>query len=146
MVVAMVALSQPILAQDEASVDPSGAIPTIDGPVRQCEIVASEDGQGPNAGTCIAATQQLLDALDGVEPAASDQTIADFVVAIVPLVQDDVCDEADDEVARAIRLAAAESSSPDQVGRLLEIADTVAACEGSETAEIVPDPDPASAA
>ncbi len=143
---AAIAFCQPVMAQEQASVDPSGVVPAIEGPVGQCELVASENGEGPNSGACISATQGLLGALEGLDPATSDQTITDFVVAIVPLVQNDVCDQADDEIAEAIRLAAAQSSSPDQVGRLLEIADTIAACEVSETAEIVPDPEPASAA
>lgn len=144
--IATMAFILPAAAQDQASVDASGVIPSIDPSVRQCEIVAAENGEGPIAGACIAATKQLMDALQAVDDATSDQTITDFVVAIVPLIQDEVCDAADDEIARAIRLAAAEASSAEQTARLVEIADTIEACDGAVTAEIVPDPDPASAA
>ena len=52
-------------------------------------------------------------------------------------------------IAQAIRLASTKASDPEQVKRLIEIADTVEACTSSATAAIepeAPEPVPASAA
>jgi len=143
----VIGLSLPAIAQEQAAIDPTAPLPTIDNAVGQCQIVATgSDDDTSISGLCIAATEQLLDGLEGRDPAVVDQTITDLVVAIAPLVQDETCNAGDEEIAQAVRLAAAASSTPEQTARLIEIAETIEACEVSQTAQTEPDPDPASAA
>jgi hypothetical protein len=122
---ALMGLSTSAYAQT-ASVDSSG----VGGVVRQCEIVSRTNSQ---LGTCVGSTGSFL---DGVGAAALEDTVADLVLQLVPLAIDDpACDEIDDEIARAIRLAATYSSG-DQAARLLEIADAVDNCDDSLTAAV----------
>lgn len=126
------------VAQETALVDPDAALPQIQPVVGQCEIVATDpQGGDPAAGVCITATRGYLSALKGRDPAEADQAIADLVLALAPLAQlSESCDVFDDEVAAAIREAAALSSSPDQQGRLLEISQTIDDCALDATAEV----------
>lgn len=132
-----------VLGQDTALVDPAAAVaaPDIPAVVTQCQLVAAgDDDDNSNSGLCLNATQSFLDGLAGGAPDAVDQQIAELVVALVPLVSDDnQCNAADDEVARAVTLASTYSSSPEQAQQLVDIADTVAACDGGATAAVLPD-------
>lgn len=133
----------PAFAQDTANVEAPGSVAALDVPyvVGQCELVAgqSEDSNSYD-GACISATQAFLDGLVG-DPADVDASITNLVVAIAPLVQDETCNNADEEIAQAIRLASTRASDPEQVTRLIEIADTVAACVETDTAAIEAEPD-----
>jgi hypothetical protein len=147
---AVAAAAAPAFAQSTAVVDPAAPVPgiSVQQVVAQCELVAADSGTSAS-GQCVGSTQTFLDGLAAAEPAVRDQNITDLVVAIAPLVQDDVCNAADEEVAQAIRLASTKASDPEQVKRLIEIADTVEACTSSATAAIepeAPEPVPASAA
>ncbi len=126
------------LAQETALADPSAPIPAIQPVVGQCEIVAADPERADAAaGICVTATQSFIAALQGRTPAESDQAIADLVLALAPLSQqDETCDVFDDEIAAAIRLAASASSDPEQATRLTEIAQTIDECEAGSTAAI----------
>ncbi len=151
---AIAAAAVPALAQETAVVDPSAATPalSVQQVVTQCELVAADSGGGTSvSGVCLSSTQTFLDGLAGAEPAVLDQNITDLVVAIAPLVEDDICNAADEEIAQAVRLASTKASDPEQVGRLVAIAETVEACTNAATAAIEPEPEvpvarPASAA
>jgi hypothetical protein len=149
---AVAALTLPTvgLAQDTASLGPSASVNDIPGVVRDCQLVAGSEDDSSLQGVCIGATQSYLDSLDGQDVATVDQNITDLVVALVPLAQEDeACNALDDEVAQAIRLASARVSDAEQIARLVEIADTVAACDLGSTAaieEVPPVGDPASPA
>jgi len=153
---ALAAAAAPAFAQATAVVDPTATTPaavlSMQQVVTQCELVAADSGGDASpSGQCLSSTQTFLDGLAGAEPAVVDQNITDLVVAIAPLVQDDICNAADEEIAQAIRLASTKASDPEQVSRLVAIAETVEACAASETAAIEPEPEvpaatPASAA
>lgn len=146
-ILAAAAFSTAGFAQEQAAVDPTVPLPSVTDVVGQCEIVAADAGGAASAsGLCLTATESFLAALEGRDPAVIDQSLTDLVVAIAPLVQDDVCNEADEEVAQAIRLASTMASTPEQIAQLADIADTVAACEGTTAAVEAPEGDPASAA
>jgi hypothetical protein len=142
--------SGPVFGQDIAAVDPTGPVTDIPGVVKNCELVAGAVDDTSFKGICIGATQKYLDGLVGQDPAAIDQNITDLVLALAPLAQnDEACNALDDEVAQAIRLASTRASTPDQVARLVEIADTIAACDAGTTAaigDLPPGGDPASPA
>jgi hypothetical protein len=130
-------------SQEVANVNPDMSIADIPGVVKQCQIVADAEKAGDNSprGKCIGATQSFLDALKAVNPALSDddfdQRIADLVVALVPLAQqDEACNAVDDEVARAIKLASTYSRTKEQTDQLVSISETVAACTADQTAAI----------
>lgn len=137
-------------AQETAALDPTATTPAainIPDVVKQCELVAAaEEGSTGIAGACVGSTQTFIDGLTGRDSASVDQAITDLVVAIAPLVQDETCNWADEEIAQAIRLASTKASTPEQIAQLAEIADTVAACDNASTAEIAPEEIPASAA
>ena len=134
------------LPQETAAVDPAAPLATLGASdvVTQCQLVAADDNDEVS-GACLSSTQTFLDGLQG-EPTETDAQIVDLVVELVPLVQDDVCNSADEEIAQAVRLASERVTDPEQAARLVDIADTVASCEQTETAAIVADAVPASAA
>ncbi len=139
LMLAVTALSIPAaaMAQDTAALGQTGSVSDIPGVVKNCELVAGAEADDSLRGICIGATQSYLDSLAGLDAVVVDQNVTDLVVALVPLAQDDeACNALDDEVAQAIRMASARVSDPEQVARLIEIADTVAACEPGGTAAL----------
>ena len=136
-IVALAGFATPALAQDTAAVDPDVTTGALGVPevTAQCQLVADDT----SSGVCLSSTQAFLDGLTG-DPAANDQAIGDLVAAIVPLIQDDVCNAADEEIAQAVRLAAARATDAEQIAELNSIADEVEACEIEETADIGPNP------
>ena len=148
--VAAFALPAAALAQNTAALGPSASVSDIPGVVRNCQLVAGAETDEALRGICIGATQSYLDTLIGLDATTIDQDVTDLVVALVPLAQqDEACNALDDEVAQAIRLASARVSDPEQMARLIEIADTVAACEPGSTAalgDLAPAGNPASPA
>jgi hypothetical protein len=124
-------------AQTISVITPSVSTLDLDGVVAQCTIVANSNGSGGTAGLCIGATSSFLEAMKTSDPGVLDQIVTDLVVRLVPLAQEDeACDIVDDEVARAIRLAATYATTSDQALRLNDIAEAIAACAGGATAAI----------
>jgi hypothetical protein len=114
-------------AQDVAAVDPTVTLPSIDAVYKPCEIVSMNPGDGDvTDGICIGATQTYLAALEGLPVDSKDKAISDMVFRIAPLAQaDGVCNKFDDEVAAAVRLAAAATTNPELLAQLIEIAQTI---------------------
>src|SRR5690349_18434281 len=124
-----------------AAVDPSAPISSLDTVVSNCALVASTQvrDSSPNEGDCINSTTAFLTTLDSqsLSDAAFDQQIADLVLELIPLARDDEgCDAFDDEVARAIRLAATYAKTDEQRAQLITLSETVAACDYGDTADI----------
>jgi hypothetical protein len=87
------------------------------GVVNVCEDVASS---GVSTGACVGATGNFLSGLSG----NNDDAVADLVAQLVALAAvDPACTDADDEIARAIRLAA--TYSPSAALRILALAEGV---------------------
>lgn len=129
------------VAQDVAAVDPTVGLPGIQPVVGQCEIVAAAPETGdPTDGICIGATRSFVAGLAGLPVTEADQSIANLVLALAPLAQNDAtCNAFDDEIAEAIRFAGASASTPEQLAQLNEIAQTIDDCDDGVTAQI-PDP------
>jgi len=127
-------------AQETAAVDPSASVPSIQPTVGVCETVSkTPEIADPIAGQCVTSTGAYIASLKGLPPAASEQAIADLVVALAPLAQlgGPACDAYDDEIAAAIRMAATGSTNPEQVASLAEIAQTIDDCAVGETAALI---------
>ena len=132
-----------------AAVDPEVSVLDLNGVVANCELVAEtqKEDPNPNAGKCVGATQVFLDAAKASSPTgdALDQIIADLIDKLVPLAtEDESCNELDDEVARAIRLASSYATTKSQQEAILGIGDSVAECGGASTSAIIPEEVPAS--
>lgn len=133
---AMVALAV-VATPAFAALDMSSAT-TIPGVVDVCRVVASTETPDGNVnrGECINATEIFLESIKA-DQSTQDQQIADLIVLLVPLTQEDLeCDGLDDEVARAILLASTYSSTEEQKLQLVQLSDTVAACVDTGTAAI----------
>ena len=124
------------LAQDTAALSP--AIPSVNAVYDPCKVVSENPETADiESGICVGAAQDFLGALAGLDPAATDQALADAVVAIAPLaIQDELCNDVDDEIAAAIRILSTRSSTAAQTAQLEEIAATIDDCVPSATAAI----------
>lgn len=119
----------------------------IPGVLTICAPVISEEYNGDKDrwGECIAAVDGFLKGL-GAPSEAANSTIADLVVALTELYQNDKrCKIEDTELPQAIELAAQLSTDPVQQAQIIEISDTIKACEQFTTAAITAFPVPASA-
>lgn len=124
-----------------AAIDPAAILPEVQPVVTQCEIVAASR-DGASSGLCIGATQSMFNGLAKADPAVIDQKATDLVTAIAPLTQTDpACDERDDEIARAIRLASTYVSTPDQLKAFIDIAETIETCTINETSFVTVAPE-----
>lgn len=90
-------------------------------------------------GICVTATRALMVSLVPAPPSDErDQKLTDLVIALAelprPLRQQ--CEEYEDEIAEAIRIASTTTGNPDQAARFLEIADTLESCQSIQTAAI----------
>jgi hypothetical protein len=140
-----ICISSVATAQDVAAVDPAAAGPTVPGVVADCSASTNADGGVTVVDGCKMSTAAFLDAVRATDPAGLDQSVTDVVLAIVPLAQDDNCDAFDDEIAKAVRLAGTNGSSPEFIGQIDSIGIAVAACD-VETGAIGLDNDAASSA
>ncbi len=105
--------------------------------ISNCEKVASDHSIADAVnGICVGAARTFLDALKLETGPGSDQRIADMVVAVVPMSQDDICDEFDREVAQLARVSSESVSTPEQAESLLSIAQTIESCEPELTSAI----------
>ena len=132
--VGMVAL--PASAQTTALASLNTTVPDASGVVSQCQLVANSNDDTSASGLCIGATQGYLDGISGFDTTTRDENIAELAADLALLVQDGVCNSADDEVARSIRLLSTQSTDSDQIARLIELSDTVAACAEGGTAAL----------
>ena len=133
-------ISSAAVAQSTALADPNAPLPLIAPVYDNCVIVSGEPDRADVAnGICISSTRTYVGDLKGRDPAVIDQAIADLVLQIAPLAQNDqACNAFDDEVAEAIRYASGFVSTPEQIQQLVEIAQTISDCAQGQTAEIVP--------
>jgi len=119
------------------------AAPDIPGVIGVCAPVISEeyDGNKERWGQCVAAVQSFLDAI-GTPAASTDATVADLVIALTELYQDDLknCKEVETELPLAIRLAAERVTDEDQQAQIIEISTTIEDCAAFATAAILPAP------
>ena len=134
---AFVALSAPALAQDVAAVDPSVTLADVGGVISQCEVVAADPEIADSGnGICITATRSFLAAvLPGQE-----ESIQELVVKLLELSQlFPECDEFDDEIATAIREAAAKLPEGSEfLPDFLAAADTIEDCQVTNLGAIGP--------
>lgn len=108
----------------------------------QCKIVSDDPPIADReSGLCVTATRAFIAGI--TQPtAASDEVITDLVVKLaeLPWVVEDQCDEYDDEIPEAIRIASTALIDGKQAERLLEVADTMVEQCGTEgTASISAD-------
>lgn len=138
----LVFVASSAFGQDVAAVDPNATLPSIEPVMEPCRVVAADPESGdPAGGICVGATRTFLTGLDGLAVAESDQAITNLVVALTPLAQEDgVCNELDDEIAAAIRLASAAASTEAQQLQLAEIAQTITDDCATGTTAAVPTP------
>lgn len=129
--VAACTCEQPETAALDASLPPfdfASAPAGLGEVVQRCEQVAAMETPD---GSCIASTGGFLENLK-VQPVPApdlDQSVTDTVLALVPLIQGNrECSRFNDEVARAINLAATYASTPEQQEQVSQISDTIAAC------------------
>jgi hypothetical protein len=112
----------------------------IPGVISVCAPVISEqyDGDKDRWGTCVAAVQSFLDAI-GTPSATTDATVADLVVALTELYEDDLlnCRLVETELPQAILLAAERVTDEEQEAQIIEISATIADCAQFATAAIV---------
>lgn len=104
-----------------------------------CAPVISEEynGNKDRWGACINAVQEFLDAV-GTPSAATDATVADLVVALTELYQDNRnCKLVETELPQAIEIAAHRVTDEQQMAQILEISATIADCQQFRTAAIV---------
>lgn len=124
----LAAISFPALAQDTAAVDPNVPTPDLGPVVSACQTVAAAPELSSPNGPCISATRAFLGALPTPSPAA-DLEIQGLVVELLELSQlFPTCDTFDDELAAAIREAAAAMSDPDLRAQFLDAATSIDDC------------------
>jgi hypothetical protein len=130
-----------VFAQDVANVGPvsTAALPSFDPVVGRCEEVSQNpEIADRESGICVTATRAYIASLSGLSPSAVDQKLADLVIELAVLPVGGVqCEEFDDEIAEAIRIASTASADSEQRAQFLEIAATVIdQCGAGRTAAI----------
>lgn len=117
-----------------------GAPADIPGVITVCAPVISEQYSGDKDrwGTCVASVQAFLDAI-GTPSAPTDVTVADLVVALTELYQDDLanCRLVETELPQAVALAAQRVTNEEQQAQIVEISATIADCVRFTTAAVV---------
>ena len=115
------------------------ATPDIPAVISVCAPVISEqyDGETERWGACVNAVKTFLDAV-GAASSATDPTVADLVVALTELYQDDEsCKLHETELPEAIEVAANRVTNKEQTAQILEISATIKDCQQFATAAIV---------
>jgi hypothetical protein len=110
--------------------------PTPSGVVTTCETVSTQ--KTPN-GQCVTATQNFLGELKSasLSPSSTDDSIVDLVDKLGKIaLTRHVCDDANNEVAQAIKLAVGEVTDPDKKKAVTEIGDTIQACQFGQTSAL----------
>lgn len=109
----------------------------------QCKIVSDDPPIADmDIGICVTATRAYVAGIPQPKNAESDEAITELVVKLaeLPWVTEEQCDEFEEEIPEAIRIASAALVDDDQATRLLEVADTlVEQCGTGGTASISPD-------
>jgi hypothetical protein len=106
--------------------------PGVDAVVATCKsaaTTATSTGK-PTQTQCTVDATALLNSLKSstLSKQEQDKVVVDLIYALVPLTQDGVCNDFDNEVAQIVKFASALASDKDQTAQLLQISDTVATC------------------
>lgn len=109
----------------------------------QCKIVSDDPPIADmESGLCVTATRAYVAGIPQPLNAASDEAITELVVKLaeLPWVTEDECDEYEEEIPEAIRIASKALVDEKQATRLNEVADTmVEQCGTGVTASISAD-------
>jgi hypothetical protein len=116
-------------AQDAASTANPATLPTYADVIARCTEVSRDPSiADPNNGICVTAARAYVSDVQGLDAQAVDTALADLVVTLGQLPRGDAngeCTPFADEIAQAVIILSQSSSSTEQRGPIVEIAQTM---------------------
>lgn len=129
------ALAFPANALESPGIDPTtaDALETVCHAVRDAQI---QDNSSLD-GRCVGGTGGFLGGVMQTAPDTIEPVVADVTTRLALLVEEEVkCKLVETEIPQAIRLASTYSKDPEQVERIIRIAETIEACQLGATQAI----------